>query len=482
MLSKRPLFARSLRTVCGAGVVSAGVLLALSTFTASEGCADKAPAPSAAAPIIIGVSLGLTGENEGFAAPLRDAVRVAEGQINAGGGLLGRPVRFDVRDDQSDETTIVTDVARQLVNEGAVAIVGPLGSQQVVLTQQIYADRQIIQISPSATSTDLSTIQPAENRFLFRTTPADDFQGAAVILLAQKTPLGLGDAGAPVADGGVPFTCNRLAIVNIDNSYGNAMADVIRTNFPKRGVGRSIVIQQKLGVDVTASYATEAAALVAMKPDCAAIISYAKVAAQYVHDVKADPGYKGLSDKNFFFIGTDGVYTDDFIKLSRQNQSDETSPSTADGVYGTNPDTNPGTKEYNEFNTIFRSYFPANPDAPAFAANTYDAAILIALAIQQAGTVTDHVAIREALRKVATPPGKPFTPAQIGEALLAIRQGQGQDAVDYKGASGNVDFEANGNVKSGFIVWEAVRNPMTKKIEYRTAARFTTEELLDQIK
>ncbi len=93
--------------------------------------------------------------------------------------------------------------------------------------------------------------------------------------------------------------------------------------------------------------------------------------------------------------------------------------------------------------------------------------------------MTVRTAIREALRKVSTPPGKPFTPAQVGEALLAIRQGQD---IDYKGASGNVDIEPNGNVKSGFIVWEAFRNPMTKKVEYRTVAQFTTEELLDQIK
>ena len=474
----RHSIAPALRAVCGAGAIGAGLLLVLSTLTASEGCADKAPAPSASTPIVIGVSLGLTGENDTFAAPLRDAVRVAEGQINAGGGLLGRPVHFDVRDDQSDETTIVGDVANQLVKAGAVAIVGPLGSQQVVLTQQIYADRQIIQISPSATSTDLSTIQPTNNRFLFRTTPADDFQGAAVILFAQKTPLGLGDAGAPLTEAGVPVTCNRLAIVNIDNSYGNSMADVIAANFPKRGVGRSIVLHQKVGVDVAATYATEAAALVASKPDCAAVISYAKVAAQFVHDVKADPGYKALSDKNFFFIGTDGVFTDGFLQLSLQNQSDDTSPSTAEGVFGTNPDTNPGTKEYNEFKTIYRSYFPAAPDAPAFTANTYDAAILIALAIQQAGTVTDHVAIRDALIKVSSI-GRPFTPAQVGEALLAIRQGVD---IDYKGASGNVDFEGNGNVKAGFIVWQAFRDPMTKKVGYRTVAQFTTEELLDQIK
>ena len=123
-----------------------------------------------------------------------------------------------------------------------------------MLTQKIYADRQIIQISPSATSTDLSTIQPADNRFLFRTTPADDFQGAAVMLFAQRTPKGLGDAGAPLNEAGAPITCNKLAIVNIDNAYGNSMADVIAANWPKRGVGRTIVLRKKLPVDLAASY------------------------------------------------------------------------------------------------------------------------------------------------------------------------------------------------------------------------------------
>jgi ABC-type branched-subunit amino acid transport system substrate-binding protein len=471
--------ARRLGRVCAAGVITSAAVVALSTLTATEGCAEKAPPPSAAPPIVIGVSLGLTGDLDTFAGPLRDAVRTAEGQINAGGGLLGRPVRFDVRDDKSDEGTVVTGIADDLVREGVVAVIGPVGSQQVVLTEKIFADRQIIQISPSATSTDLSTLQSEENRFFFRTTPADDFQGAAVILFAQKTPRGLGDGGAPVGDGGVPATCNRLAIINIDNSYGNSMADVIATNWPKRGAGRTIALRKVLAVDLAASYAAEAAQLIAAKAECAALISYEKVAAQFVHDVKVAPGFKALSDDGFFFIGTDGVFTPGFLQLSYENRADETSPSTAVGVFGTNPDTQPGTKEYNEFKTIYRSYFPALPDAPPFTANTYDAAILIALAIQQAGTVTDHVAIRDALRKVSSAPGKPFTPAQVGDALLALRQGQ---EIDYKGASGNVDLEGNGNVKSGFIVWEAFRNPMTKKVDYRTVAQFTTEELLDQIK
>jgi neutral amino acid transport system substrate-binding protein len=197
-----------------------------------------------------------------------------------------------------------------------------------------------------------------------------------------------------------------------------------------------------------------------------------------VRDVKLSPGYQALADKGLFFIGTDGVFTPGFLQLSRENRADDTSPSTAEGVFGTNPDTQPGTKEYNEFKAIYRSYFPALPDAPPFTANTYDAAILIALAIQQAGSITDHVAIREALIKVSSE-GKPFTPAQVGEALLALRDGQD---INYKGASGNVDLEPNGNVKAGFIVWEAFRNPTTKKVDYRTVTQFTTEELLEQIK
>src|SRR6185295_6793827 len=155
-------------------------------------------------PIRVGVMFGLTGSLETFTAPLREAIRAAEGTINASGGVLGRPMRFEIVDDKSDEDTIVQDVARQLVERGVVAVIGPIGSQQVVQTHEIFAQRNIVQISPSATSTVLTKIQDANNRFFFRTTPADDFQGAAVILFARKGPGGLMDGGveAGPADAG----------------------------------------------------------------------------------------------------------------------------------------------------------------------------------------------------------------------------------------------------------------------------------------
>lgn len=191
--------------VVACGVVAAGVAVLGATVAISEqGCAKDAPQPSSPSPIVVGVSLGLTNDLGSFTAPLRDAVRVAEGEINAGGGLLGRPIQFDVVDDRSDEGDGVKRVIQDFANRNVVAVIGPVSSGQVKATQDILSSKQIIQITPAATSVELTDVQPQSNRFLFRTTPADDFQGAAVILFATKTPRGLGDAGVSATDAGGP--------------------------------------------------------------------------------------------------------------------------------------------------------------------------------------------------------------------------------------------------------------------------------------
>jgi ABC-type branched-subunit amino acid transport system substrate-binding protein len=465
-----------LSRVAAVGMIGGAVALGGSAVTVSEGCADKAPTASAPEPIVIGASLGLTNGLAGTSGPLRDALRAAEGQINAAGGLLGRPVVFDIVDDASDEDAIVARVAQDFVAKKVVAVIGPVSSGQVVKVAKIYADAHIIELTATSTSTELTSLQPTSDRWLFRTTPADDFQGAAVMTFAQRTPRGLGDAGAPTGDGGPPSTCSQLAIVHIDNSYGNSMADVIQQNWPKRS-GQQVLVRKKVAVDLAGSYAdvvTQVLSAPGGPPQCLALITYDDVAAQFVRDFKANPMYSQLAQNGFFFIGTDGVYTDLFLKYGLANQSDPTSANVAEGVTGTNPDTQPGTPEYNQFKTIFSSYFPLqNKEAPSFSANAFDAAMLIALAIERAGTVTDQVAVRNALIEVANPPGKVYSPGQLGDALQALRQGQD---IDYKGASGNVDLEPNGNVKAGFIVWEAYKTPAST-YDFRTIGRFGLEEL-----
>jgi branched-chain amino acid transport system substrate-binding protein len=465
-------------------VVGGLVSAAAAVLAIEQGCSESPAKAQKPEPIVVGVSLGLTKDLDTFAAPLRDSIRAAEGEINAAGGLLGRPVEFDIVDDQSNEEGFVKQVAEDFVRKRVVAVIGPIGSQQVKQTHEIYKAAQIVQLTPSATSTDLEQLQPTNDRWLFRTTPDDGFQGAAVILFGTKTPRGLGDAGAPSGDAGAQATCSKMAIVNIENAYGNSMADVIEKAWPNRPpLGtRTIAVRKRLPTEVKSDYLTDAAEVIQSNPDCLVIISYEETAAQFVKDFTANPGYAALKSKGFFFIGTDGVFTPGFLKGTLANEADETSKSVVEeGMFGTNPDTQPLSSEYQQFRTIYASYFPlrAAEDAPPFTSNAFDAAVLIAFAIQKAGTVDDRAKIRDALKDVARPGGRPINPSQINEALVELRNG---GDIDYKGASGPVDLQDNGNVNGGFIIWELFRNTVSNRVEYRTVDRYATDQLQEQLK
>jgi neutral amino acid transport system substrate-binding protein len=420
---------------------------------AGSACASKehSPTPPAPQPIVIGVSLGLTGALDSFSAPLQNAVRVAEGQINALGGISGRPVTFKIVDDTSDEGAIAQKALQSLLDANAVAIIGPVGSSQVVATQKLAFDRHVIQLSPSATSPDLTTIQPVHDRYFFRTTPPDDLQGKAVALFALKGPPRTGgptDAGADGGTGGGVF-CSKMAIVYIDNAYGKAMSGVIASYFPSKG--GTITTSISVPVKRADNYKAEVDQVIKSAPQCQALIAYDDVGDQYMVDLKSRIAEL---PPDFAVIGTDGVYTSGFITNGRADKTNPASPTVAEGVYGTNPDTNPPTGEFSDFRNLYNAYYPLGtgkqPDA--YTANTYDAAILEILAIVQAGTTTDGVKIRDALYQVSKG-GTAYGPAQLGDAIQAILAGQD---IDYKGASGNVDLDDKGNTISDYIVWKVV--------------------------
>ena len=79
----------------------------------------------------------------------------------------------------------------------------------------------------------------------------------------------------------------------------------------------------------------------------------------------------------------------------------------------------------------------------------YDAVIAIALAAEAAGS-TDGAAIRDQLVRIAGPPGDAYVagPEGVRAALEAIRAG---DDINYEGAATPIDWNAAGDVTSGFI-------------------------------
>jgi urea transport system substrate-binding protein len=74
------------------------------------------------APIRIGVLHSLTGTMAASERPLVDAARLAVGEINAAGGLLGRPVEIVVADGRSDDTVFAAEAERLIAAEKVDAL------------------------------------------------------------------------------------------------------------------------------------------------------------------------------------------------------------------------------------------------------------------------------------------------------------------------------------------------------------------------
>jgi branched-chain amino acid transport system substrate-binding protein len=457
------------RRSVAASLVALGVAALGVQSISCQGDVPHTPTPDTGAPITIGVTIALTGDLKGTGVPLQNSVRVAEQQINSFGGVLGRRVVFHVLDDTTDKGNTLRGNVQKLIDEGAVAILGPIGSGQVgeVANQDKPGPfntftRRVIELSGTSTSPDLSTMQPATNRYFFRTVPNDNLQGKAVALFALKGPQ-QGEAGAT--------GCRKLAIVHNDDSYGNPFSKAVQAAFT--GGGGTITKDQPIPTDVKPSYAAEVTAALGGSPECMAIIVYDPAGDEFIRELKAaQKANPTLVAPGFFIIGTDGIYTSDLIVNGRTNKADPSSPTVVEGIYGTNPDPNPETTEYGDFKNLYLAQFSleqAQSDLGGQVANFYDAAVLAALAVQKAGGTTDPVKIRDALFDVSrggkARSAKVYGPAKLGEALQALQKGE---EINYTGASGDVDFDESGDVLGNYIVWK-VENGQFKTVDRITS-------------
>ena len=370
---------------------------------------EPAPAPE---PIKIGSLMDQTGELGEFGGPMDVAVRLAAEHVNAAGGVLdGRMIEILTEDGQTSDVVSV-DAARKLVNvDGVSALVGPLSSGiTLAIANAVTVPNQVPQISPSATAPSLTLLE--DDDFLFRTAPSDAFQGVVLADLAWE--LGYRNA----------------AVLFVNNAYGQGLADQFEESFTALG-GQVTPVAHESGQP---SYASELTAASANDPDVLVAISYPVSAGVYIREAIDS----GASD-TFLFV--DGSRSEDLIAAVGGED--------LEGAYGTAPGAvdNEGTQR---FDAEFAEF--SEGAGGIFLRESYDAAILFALAIEAAGS-DDPVAIRDALRSVAGGPGAEIGPgaAEIARALELLRNGE---EINYQGASGPVDLDANGDVSGAMEIWK----------------------------
>ena len=126
-------------------------------------------------------------------------------------------------------------------------------------------------------------------------------------------------------------------------------------------------------------------------------------------------------------------------------------PEKLEGMMGTAPGAPAGEASL-KFNADYTAQFGELPTSP-FIANTYDAMALIGLAVFAAetkGLEPTSKNIRDHLREVANPPGSFIGPGEFEKAFGELKAGK---PINYEGASGSVDFDANGDVLAPIEIW-----------------------------
>ncbi len=152
-------------------------LLALAPIAAA------AQSEAAAPPIRIGVSGPFTGGSSPMGISMREGIRIATAEINAAGGVLGRPLELLERDDEARNER-GAQVVQELIREGVVAGLGIVNTGVALASQRFYQQARIPVITSVATGSLITKQfvppQHPEN-FVFRVSANDTLQAAMIV-------------------------------------------------------------------------------------------------------------------------------------------------------------------------------------------------------------------------------------------------------------------------------------------------------------
>jgi branched-chain amino acid transport system substrate-binding protein len=171
-------------------------------------------------PIVIGVSLPLTGD---FSEPGKGVQRGYEAWqqiINDNGGLLGREVELKILDDQSIADRVVSEYESLIAQDGVDLIFGPFSTRLVVPSARVAEEYGMLFVEPAGAAAEVFE-QGFENLFYAAPAIADDhYNYLADYLLA-------------LPEGERPETA---AIASMDDPFAQGTAYGLRDKLEEGGI------------------------------------------------------------------------------------------------------------------------------------------------------------------------------------------------------------------------------------------------------
>ncbi|PPB81515.1 amino acid/amide ABC transporter substrate-binding protein (HAAT family) [Albidovulum inexpectatum] len=340
----------------------------------------------------IGIILGFTGPLESITPAMAAGAELAIKEVNDSGKFMGGSTVTPVRADSTciDAAAAQAAAERLITTDGVKAIMGAdcSGVTGAILAN-VAKPNGIVMISPSATSPGLTTVE--DDGLFFRTAPSDARQGEIIAEVLK--------------DRGI----NSVAISYTNNDYGKGLADAIAAAVEAMGGTVTISAAHE---DGKADYSAEIGALASAGGDALIVAGYVDQGGSGIIQAALDTGAFST------FVLPDGMYG---------TVLEEKFGSMLDGSFGTVPGTDsPG-------GSTFLELAAANglDGTASYAPESYDAAALIMLAMQAAGS-TESKDFKDKVMDVANAPGEPIYPGELGKALELLAAGQD---IDYVGAS-----------------------------------------------
>ena len=230
------------------------LICAVSAFAAMALATDRAAAQSGA-PIKIGFSMAMTG---GLAANGRSALlaqKIWEGDVNAKGGLLGRPVKLIYYDDQSNPATVPGIYTKLLDIDKVDLLIGPYATAQIAPAMPIVIQRNKLFIALLGLAVNSEFDYP--NYFVMIPSGPD-----------PKPAFTKGFFDIAMAQAPKPRT---VAIVAADQEFSRNGSDGARENAKKAGLR---IVYDKTYPPSTTDFAPIVRAVAATNPDLLVICSY----------------------------------------------------------------------------------------------------------------------------------------------------------------------------------------------------------------
>ncbi|WP_050929014.1 ABC transporter substrate-binding protein [Aestuariivita boseongensis] len=349
-------------------------------------------APSAMAEEIkLGIIFGFTGPIESLTQPMASGAELAMKEVSDSGLLLDGASVVSVRGDSTCiDSAAATAAAERLVTADRVnAIVGADCSGVTgAILQNVAVANGIVMISPSATSPGLSAAE--DNGLFFRTAPSDAREGQVMTDILMEEGI------------------KSVALTYTNNDYGKGLADSFRTAFEAAGGEVTVNLSHE---DGKADYSAEVATLAAAGGDILVVAGYLDQGGRGIIEGALDTG---AWDR---FVLPGGMIGDNILTIG----------DALNGSFGQVAGTDsPGTDIYAKMAEAagFDGTSPFTPES-------YDAAALIMLAMQAAGS-SDSQALKDHVFDVANAPGEKIYPGELAKALQILKDG---GDIDYVGAS-----------------------------------------------